>query len=93
MQTAAEADEVTGRIDHFTGHVEGDDDLWLGVRWVGCDAALDSRLPVTQLYEDVPDRVVAYLTDNAAEFPECAETLRKLQQPTPAGRLDVGTPW
>ena len=49
MQTAAEADEVTGRIDHFTGHVKGDDGLWLGVRWVGCDASLDSLLPATQL--------------------------------------------
>ena len=78
-RTLADEDFPDNEVDHFTGHIKADDtgELWFGVRWYGCGPEHDTRLPVHQLVEDVPDLVKAYLLDNKDDFPDCSEALAK----------------
>ena len=39
---------------------------------------MDTRLPVRQLFDEVPARVTQYLQENAEEFPECAAEMIEL---------------
>ena len=46
------------------------------VRWLGFDRANDTCEPLSQLAEDVPDLVEAYLYEHRAEA-QCARALRR----------------
>ena len=79
IQAAALRDYPDNVVQRFVSHNFGpapECQLMLRVRWLGYDAAHDTHEPVTNLIEDVPDLVEAYLRKHPDDR-ACTRMLRR----------------
>lgn len=68
-------------VEKIVGHIMSESgQMYLEIKWCGCDSDANLRILVDNLYNDIPDMVVEYLVQNSVDFKECAQNLVRLSE-------------